>query len=88
MENVILLKKLMALYIWVILIKNAHHQLNILIQGVNFMRCVSCITPNVIVTGLCRNPSLRFCDKFDDRNPYICSNCLPKYFLTSNKLCK
>ena len=52
------------------------------------MRCVSCITPNVIVTGLCRNPSLRFCDKFDDRNPYICSNCLPKYFLTSNKLCK
>lgn len=53
-----------------------------------FLRCVGCLNPNIVIGGLCRDPSLKFCDKFDSRNAYICSSCQPKFFLTATKICQ
>lgn len=48
-----------------------------------FMRCIFCVNTFVVINNLCRDPLLRYCEKFDSINPYACATCQSRFFLTS-----
>ena len=51
------------------------------------LTCTFCWLTNILIDGLCRNPSLRFCDRFQDGNPYLCDNCIAKFYTTDGGYC-
>jgi hypothetical protein len=51
------------------------------------MKCVSCWSINILLDGVCRHPSLRFCVSYGD-DEHKCAECENNYYVSEEGLCQ